>query len=403
MSRNWKLALARMKLSLQRKYRYYNLLTSQHWEYTYMASTLLSSVSGDIWMEQLLKAEEEAGCIESQALLLRGITAAKAGDRTSARAYLLEASSQDPGREATWLWRSQVAESPTEARECLERALDLNAGNEETRNKLREALVREGVAFAQGGDRQGAARVLSRVTEEDPQNELAWHWRAFAADSDEERVRCMERVLAINPSNERAKAWFARLRLPASQPPGKIESEAEKGKKACPICERTMEPSSERCSSCGSVVSWKNPTALLSGAASDPRTVRAAIHRLVRVEGGEKDAMVQAHLAIAHLNLAQFPRALIRLQAAKVLGLQTPGLDETLTQVKRKIDEVAASTGPLPPVAALARDSVRAPATASPGVLPGDHPDRRRQRDRAKGVTVTETAERHLREAQRGG
>lgn len=65
--------------------------------------------------------------------------------------------------------------------------------------------------------------------------------------------------------------------------------------------------------------------------------------------------MVQAHLAIAHLNLAQFPRALIRLQAAKVLGLQTPGLDETLTQVKRKIDEVAASTGPLPPVAALAR------------------------------------------------
>lgn len=41
MSRNWNLALARMKLSLQRKYRYYNLLTSQHWEYTYMASTLL--------------------------------------------------------------------------------------------------------------------------------------------------------------------------------------------------------------------------------------------------------------------------------------------------------------------------------------------------------------------------
>jgi tetratricopeptide (TPR) repeat protein len=344
-----------MKLSLQRKYLSYKDLTSQYCKYKYMAYTLLESVSGDIEMEHFLKADEEASFIESKALLLRGITAAKAGDRTSARAYLLEASSQEPGREATWLWRSQVAESPTEARECLERALDLNAGNKETRNKLREALVREGVAFAQGGDRQGAARVLSRVTEEDPQNELAWHWRAFVADSDEERVRCMERVLAINPSNERAKAWFARLKLPASQPGEKSESETGKGKKACPICERTMEPSSERCSSCGSVVSWKNLTALLSGAASDPRTVRAAIHRLVRVEGGEKDAMVQAHLAIAHLNLAQFPRALIRLQAAKVLGLQTPGLDETLTQVKRKIDEVAASTGPLPPVAALAR------------------------------------------------
>ncbi|MFI5198278.1 MAG: hypothetical protein ACHQJD_06640 [Thermoanaerobaculia bacterium] len=241
------------------------------------------------------------------------------------------------------------------------------------------------------------------MTEEDPQNELAWHWRAFVADSDEERVRCMERVLGINPSNERAKAWFARLRLSASQPAEKIESEAGREKKACPICERTMEPSSEICSSCGSVVSWKNPTALLSGAASDPRTVRAAIHRLVHVEGGDKDATVQAHLAIAHLNLAQFSRALIRLQTAKVLGLQTPGLDETLAQVKRKIDEVAATTGALPPVAALARDPVRAPATASPGVMPGDHPDRRRQRDRAKGVTVTETAERHLLEAQRGG
>src|ERR1039458_10138940 len=144
-------------------------------------------------MEQFLKAEVEAGFIESQALLLRGITAAKAGDRTSARAYLLEASSQDPGREATWLWRSQVAESPTEARECLERALDLNAGNKETRNKLREALVREGVAFAQGGDRKGAARVLSRVTEEDPQNDLAWHWRGVAAGSGQKRGRGLER------------------------------------------------------------------------------------------------------------------------------------------------------------------------------------------------------------------
>ncbi len=232
---------------------------------------------------------------------------------------------------------------------------------EAERHSLWEALVREGVAFAQGGNREGAARVLSRVTEGDPQNELAWHWRAFVADSDEERVRCMERVLAINPSNERAKAWFARNRPSASQPAEKTESETGKEKKACPICERTMEPSSERCSSCGSVVSWKNPTALLSGAASDPRAVRAAIHRLVRVEGGEKDAMVQAHLAIAHLNLAQFPQALRRLQAAKALGLQTPGFAETLTQVKRKIDEVAASTGLLPPEVAPNRDSVRAP------------------------------------------
>ena len=314
---------------------------------------------------------EEASFINSKALLLRGITAAKAGDRTSARAYLLEASSQDPSREATWLWRSLVAESPTEARECLERALDLNAGNEEIRKSLREALVREGVAFAQGGNRQGAVRILSRVTEEDPQHELAWHWRAFVADSDEEKVRCMERVLAINPSNESAKAWFARLGLSASQPAERTESETGKGKNACPICERTMEPSSERCSSCGSVVSWNNPTALLSGAASNPRTVRAAIHRLVRIEGGEKDAMVQAHLAIAHLNLAQFPQALKRLQAAKLLGLQTPGLAETLTQVKRRIDEVAASTGPLPPVAALASDSVRAPAVAAPASCRG--------------------------------
>lgn len=309
---------------------------------------------------------EEASFNESNALLSRGIAAARAGDRTSARAYLLEASSQDPDREATWLWRSLVAESPTEARECLERALDLNVGNDETRSSLREALVREGVAFAQGGDRQGADRVLSRVTEEDPQNELAWHWRAFVADSDEERVRCMERVLAINPSNEHAKAWFARNRPPASEPTEKTESETGKEKKACPICERTMEPSSERCSSCGSVVSWKNPTALLSGAASDPRAVRAAIHRLIRIEGGEKDAMVQAHLAIAHLNLAQFPQALRRLQAAKVLGLQTRGLAEILTHVKGRIDEAAASTGPLPSAAALGGDSVRARATAVP-------------------------------------
>ncbi len=81
-------------------------------------------------------------------------------------------------------------------------------------------LLHRGIQAARGGNPAMARRLLQQVTERAPENELAWIWLATVAADTEQRKRCLERVLEINPANERAKEALARLqRVPRSAPP----------------------------------------------------------------------------------------------------------------------------------------------------------------------------------------
>lgn len=75
-----------------------------------------------------------------KALLYQGIALAKSGNKSEARDMLLEASRLDSENELVWLWLASVAESPEEAADSLQRALELNPDDERTvswLNKLR--------------------------------------------------------------------------------------------------------------------------------------------------------------------------------------------------------------------------------------------------------------------------
>jgi hypothetical protein len=75
-------------------------------------------------------------------VLQAGITAARAGQRSEARALLKEALQANPHSEQGWLWMSAVVESDAERRVCLERVLSINPQNQTARaglDKLRAA------------------------------------------------------------------------------------------------------------------------------------------------------------------------------------------------------------------------------------------------------------------------
>lgn len=80
------------------------------------------------------------------------------------------------------------------------------AGNDDLQKTLRE-----GIEAARNGDRATARRLLQQVVDIDEDNEMAWLWLASAVPTVAERRACLERVLAINPGNTRAREALDRL------------------------------------------------------------------------------------------------------------------------------------------------------------------------------------------------
>lgn len=76
-------------------------------------------------------------------------------------------------------------------------------------------LLRQALAAARANDRPKTRELLQEVTRVESRNESAWQWLAILADSPAEAVAALERVVVINPNNEKAKATLRRVRLDA--------------------------------------------------------------------------------------------------------------------------------------------------------------------------------------------
>ena len=86
------------------------------------------------------------------------------------------------------------------------------------KSNQREAvrLFERGVAAARGGQRRLAVVLLSRAVQFDPRHEQAWLWLSGVLDAPDEVAFCLQSVLKINPSNERARkglAWLEQRNL----------------------------------------------------------------------------------------------------------------------------------------------------------------------------------------------
>ena len=76
-------------------------------------------------------------------------------------------------------------------------------------------LFRQAVAASRANDKTKTRALLSEATALDPANETAWQWLAGVADSPHEAVAAWERVLTLNPGNDKARAALRPVRLQA--------------------------------------------------------------------------------------------------------------------------------------------------------------------------------------------
>lgn len=154
-------------------------------------------------------------------LVHQAIAAAKAGRRREARALLARALQKNPQHVTAWLWMSGVVDSPQEQVECLRRVLAIDPENAVARKGLAAArtqgtqpLLAQGIAAAEDGDAARARDLLTRVVEQDEENVTAWLWLSRVVDTAEDRVICLENVLALDPDNAEAQAGLAQEPAP---------------------------------------------------------------------------------------------------------------------------------------------------------------------------------------------
>ena len=80
-------------------------------------------------------------------------------------------------------------------------------------------LLKRAVLAFRSGDKDVARDLLAEATEHNPDNELVWLWRASAARTKTEARTAVERVLELDPSNEKALQWIQKLKPPSVAPP----------------------------------------------------------------------------------------------------------------------------------------------------------------------------------------
>lgn len=149
-------------------------------------------------------------------LLQQGVNAAKAGDKAQARLLLQQVTGKDADNVVGWLWLASVSDDAQQRFDCIQRVLSLDPTNERARswitvakNQLTQELFQKGINAAKSGDRASANFFLLQATELDFENEQGWLWLASVTDAPEEKLSYLQRVLNINPANERAQAAFS--------------------------------------------------------------------------------------------------------------------------------------------------------------------------------------------------
>jgi Tol biopolymer transport system component len=70
---------------------------------------------------------------------------------------------------------------------------------------MTQALLRQAIEAIRRGDKAAGQRLLAQVLRADPRSETAWLWMSQIVESDAQRLDCLRRILAINPSNAAAR------------------------------------------------------------------------------------------------------------------------------------------------------------------------------------------------------
>ncbi len=164
----------------------------------------------------------------------RGINAAKEEQKDFAKQCFLQAIVHDDKSELAWLWLASVSNAPEEKVSHLQKVLNINPENENAlssmasaKMQIAQALMPKAKQAAVEGNHEEAHKVLDKALKEAPNLEEAWLLKSHLSDSLSEKIIYFEKVLAINPNNEAAKAGLASLKSIVGEMPKNEEEKAE--------------------------------------------------------------------------------------------------------------------------------------------------------------------------------
>ncbi len=154
---------------------------------------------------------ESAEAMDVSRTLQAGVKAAQEGNRSDARTLLLQVTEAAPDNENAWLWLASISDYPEELLVFLNNVLNINPNNARalewahaTKSLLAKNFVQRGVDASNEAQMDLARQCFLQAVVNDERNEMAWFWLASIADSAEEKLSHLQKVLNINPDNETA-------------------------------------------------------------------------------------------------------------------------------------------------------------------------------------------------------
>ena len=144
-------------------------------------------------------------------MLRSGIEAAREGNRSEAKHFLLRVTEAEPNCEEGWLWLASISEYPEELLIYLNNVLSINPENQAalerskaTKSMLAKTFVERGIDALNQNNAHFAKQCFLQALVQDGESETAWLNIVSVADSNEEKISYLKKVLSINPGNEDA-------------------------------------------------------------------------------------------------------------------------------------------------------------------------------------------------------
>ena len=167
-------------------------------------------------------------------------------------------------------------------------------------------FYKDGLAAFKANDKVQARQLLLKSVELDPLNENAWLWLAVVAKSLQETIIFLQRVLSINAKNEHARTcldWTLE----------KLRSNPASWK--CPLDPDGSIKQIEQCLRCNAILLLNDVEAILTNPPFDCPQIRNIAEKYALEPATSNDFNQHSTLALIYLNLRDFDRAVLHLNA----------------------------------------------------------------------------------------
>ncbi|MEO8041424.1 MAG: response regulator, partial [Acidobacteriota bacterium] len=149
----------------------------------------------------------------SKTFVQRGIDASQENQNDFAAECFQTALEYDDRNAVAWMWMASLSDSPTVKVSLLEKALAIEPRNEAAaaaleaaRTGILKTRLTEAKSAAVAGNHLEAINILDSLLAVKPDSVEAWTMKSHLSEGFDEKIRCFENILSIDPDNVAAKA-----------------------------------------------------------------------------------------------------------------------------------------------------------------------------------------------------